>query len=193
MRCRAPDVDAHLAHFEALYAANGDPWHARAGRDEALKRRAIGYALGGTVLARGLEIGCGNGVSTRALARRFLRLAAVDGSAGAVALAKQEIGECSRVCVFQRTLPCVLPRQRFDAIVASEILYYLPRHELDVMLNAGYDALRRGGYFISTHHTRRFGDAECTHATLVEKTRKIFGHERRQLSGFGWRCYLHVR
>jgi cyclopropane fatty-acyl-phospholipid synthase-like methyltransferase len=162
-------------------------------RNEAFKRRTIGYALGGAVLARGLEIGCGNGVSTRALARRFLHLVAVDGSAGAVALAKQEIGPFSRACVLQRTLPCALPRRRFDAIVAAEVLYYLPRRELDAMLKAGYGALRRGGYFISTHHTRRFGDAECTHATLVEKTRKVFGRERRQLNGFGWRCYLHIR
>jgi SAM-dependent methyltransferase len=189
----ASDVDAHLEHFDALYTIDGDPWGASQSREEACKRRTVDYALGPRILANGLEIGCGNGISTRALARRFLRLLAIDGSAHAVALAQRQVAPGQRVGVIQRALPCPLLSARFDAVVASEVLYYLPRLRLQEMLRVAHTALRRGGYFISAHHVRRFGDAECDHTTLVKETRAVFGREWRQLNGYGWRCYVHIK
>lgn len=186
------NIDAHLRHFDALYAVNGDPWRASSSPDEARKRRIVGYALGTQSLGHGLELGCGNGIATRALARRFLRLLAVDGSVEAVTRARQA-APFKHVKVIQSVLPCALPQGRYQAIVASEILYYLPRRTLGAMLKIVHAALCQGGLFVSTHHLRQFEDAECDHATLVRKSRAVFGREQRQLHGFGWRCYLHVK
>lgn len=186
-------VAAHLAHFDLLYALDGDPWRAETHRNEQLKRRCVAYALGSAAMANGLELGCGNGVSTCALARRFLRLVAMDGSSGAVALAVQRMSAFPRVKVVHNVLPCTLPHGRFDAIIASEVLYYLPRSHLSMVLRTTWLALRRGGLFVSTHHLRRFRDAECTHATLLRETRAVFGRERRNVTGRGWRCYTYVR
>jgi SAM-dependent methyltransferase len=186
-------VAGHLAHFDAVYARDPDPWQAAASSYEAHKRKLVGHALGGRFRAQGLEIGCGNGISSCALAPKFLHLLAVDGSSGAVALATARTAAFKNVDVEHRVLPCALAREKFDAIVASEVLYYIPQRKLGETLRALRFALRRGGLFVSTHHRRRFGDAEFDHATLVRETRSVFGHERRQHSGFGWRCYEHVR
>jgi SAM-dependent methyltransferase len=190
---RSCSVEAHVAHFEAVYEQDGDPWKAGSLYDEAHKRRLVGYALGGRIHAQGLEVGCGNGISTCALAPKFLHLMAIDGSEGAVALATARTAAFTNVDVQRRLLPCALPRARFDAIIASEVLYYIPRLKLGAALRAFRTALRRGGLFVSTHHLRRFEDAELDHAALVRDTRSVFGQEQRQLSGFGWRCYEHVR
>lgn len=189
-----PDVSAHLSHFEALYVEQEDPWRAASDRDEAYKRRVVNYALGQRQMARGLEIGCGNGISTRSLALRFLRLVALDGSERAVTLAKRAIDpSLGRVRVEHAALPCPLPPNRFDAVVATEILYYLPRKELTRTLTIAFATLRRGGRFVSTHHLTRFADAECDHATLICSTRAVFGPEIRQISGHRWRCYVHIK
>ena len=187
------DVARHLRHFDSVYAAKSDPWGARTSYDEAHKRRSIKWALGPHPYARGLEIGCGNGISTRALAPRFLNLKALDGSGMAVALARREVAAFTHVKISQAVLPCALPRNGFNAIIASEVLYYLPRGRLAATLRMAHRALRRGGSFVSTHHLRRFNDAECDHASLVKATRAVFGGATRQLAGYGWRCDLYLR
>ena len=99
------DVARHLRHFDALYAAKSDPWGARMSHDEAHKRRVIKSALGPHSYARWLEIGCGNGISTRALAPRFLNLMALDGSGIAVNLARREVAAFTHVKILQAVLP----------------------------------------------------------------------------------------
>ena len=187
------DVARHLRHFDSVYAAKSDPWGARTSHDEAHKRRAIKSALGPHSYARGLEIGCGNGISTRALAPHFLNLMALDGSGMAVVLARQEVAGLTHVKIAHAALPCTLPKNGFDAIIASEVLYYLPRGKLTATLRMAHRALRRGGSFVSTHHLKYFNDAECDHISLVRATRAVFGGETRQLIGYGWRCYLYLR
>lgn len=196
MSCRTDlphDVAGHLRHFDALYAAEADPWGARMSRNEARKRRAVRYALGPQIFSCGLEIGCGNGISTRALAPRFLNLLALDGSGMAVALARREVAPFTHVKITQAAFPCALPKNRFDAIIASEVLYYLSRGKLAATLRVAHRALCKGGRFVSTHHLRRFNDAECDHASLIQATRAVFGCEARQLTGYGWRCYLYLK
>lgn len=184
---------AHLRHFERLFAENADPWCARDAWSEQHKRRTVFRALGAARLGYGLELGCGNGVTAREFAGRFIALLTIDGSPTAVRLARREVQSLGNVEVLQATLPCRLPRQRFDAVIASEILYYLPSPELAATLLGIHQALRPGGRLLSTNHWRRFQDAECSHQRLTEITRTVFGTETRRIAGAGWVCHVFRR
>lgn len=180
----------HVRHFEGLFAADPDPWRTRLSRAEAHKRRTVLAALGTRRLGRGLELGCANGVTTRSLAPRFARLLALDAAAPAVALARAAVADLPHVEVHQALLPCPLPLRAFDAAVASEVLYYLPRPDLLATLRLLRGTLRPGGRLISVNHLERFEDAEVSAAELTALTRRVFGRERRSLDGAGWRCLL---
>lgn len=195
MKSRLSDTDrsAHLQHFDALYARACDPWHARASWNEEFKRRAVNHALGATRLSKGLELGCGNGISSRALAPRFAHLLAIDGSREAVALARREVAPFPNVRVMQTRLPVEVAPGSFDAVVASEVLYYLPLRTLIKTLELAHAGLKVGGRLISTNHLKRFSDAECGHIRLTGLTRAIFGCEARSLRGTGWRCDVYLK
>jgi SAM-dependent methyltransferase len=181
----------HARHFERLFASNDDPWDLRNKRGERHKRETIKRALGPARRGRGVELGCGNGITTRDLAPKFAHLLAVDGSASAIALAKHEVADFSHVEVRQAALPITLERARYHAIVASEVLYYLPADALRMTLREVFKGLRKGGLFVSTNHITHFGDAECTNAELIRLTRSVFGREVRSLAGARWRCDVY--
>jgi len=187
------DRAAHVLHFDALYAQASDPWHARILWSEEFKRRTINHALGAHRLATGLELGCGNGISTRALAPRFAHLLAIDGSQEAVVLARREVASFPNVSVMQASLPVTAKPGSLDAVIASEVLYYLPLRSLIKTLELAYAALKVGGRFVSTNHLKRFGDAECGIARLTAFTRATFGRESRSLLGSGWRCEVFLK
>ena len=186
-------LSEQLSHFEALFSENADPWKVRESIAEQVKRRTVGLLIGFNRLADGLELGCGNGVSTRALAAHFARLIAIDGSPAAVDLTCKEVGTISHVEVRLAALPCQLPALAFDVIVANEILYYMPPREIQKTLKAISAALRPGGRFITANHLRIFHDTQCSNARLIALVRAVFGRERRCIWGPGWRCDLFVQ
>ena len=179
-------LDRHAEHFDRLYADDPDPWDYHVSGAEAFKRRAIVHALGAARRGRGLEIGCGNGASTASLAPRFASLLAVDGSAEAVALARAAAFGFRHVQVERARLPDGFPSGRFDAVVASEVLYYLPRPALDDVLSAVARALKPEGIFVAAHATRRFSDAEVSPAELRRRLIAGFGPPRRTRTGADW-------
>jgi SAM-dependent methyltransferase len=181
----------HARHFETLFAGNDDPWDLRSKRGERHKRDTIRRALGPARLGCGVELGCGNGITTRDLAHKFAHLLAVDGSASAVALAKREVAGLRHVEVRHAALPITLERARYHAVIASEVLYYLPARSLRTTLWEAFDGLRPGGLLISTNHITNFDDAECTNAELNRLTRSLFGGEVRALVGDRWRCDVY--
>ena len=173
-----------LDGFEATFAANPDPWNTFTARDEARKRSAILHALGPGPAGRLLELGCGNGSNSAALARRCLRLDAVDGAPSAVALTRHAIGRATgdnpRVRVRLLALPGRFPLDRYDAIVAAEILYYLSPPDLAATVAEIGHALRPGGRLILAHHHLRFADAATPPATIHDRVRGMlpFGTRR---------------
>ena len=177
----------HARHFERLYARNDDPWDYAASSAEAFKRRAVGQALGAGRRGVGLELGCGPGIATLALAERFAVLVALDGSARAVALALDRTRDLRTVRVLDRRLPDGFPRGAFDAVVASEVLYYLPRPALTRTLQKVRDALRPGGCFVTVNSLAAFSDRECAEEELSRRLRAAFGAPVRRVVGAGWR------
>ena len=177
----------HLAHFDGLYARDADPWDYEGSRAEAHKRAVVLASLGSGPLGRVCEVGCGPGVATAAMAPRCASLLAIDGSAEAVTLAKARTAHLRRVQVRREALPPALPARAFDAVVATEVLYYLPRPVLRATLAAIRQALRPGGRFVSTNSLERFGDAEVSNADLTRAQQAVFGAPTRTRVGAGWR------
>ena len=97
------------AYFEALYAAEQDPWGFATSPYERAKYDHTLAALGGRRFARGLEVGCSIGVLTAALAERCDRLLAVDVAATAVARARERLAAAPGVTVERRSLPEEMP------------------------------------------------------------------------------------
>jgi len=149
-------IDA--AGFEAVYRDNIDPWNYAASPFEAFKRKVLLRACGIPPFGRALELACGTGATSRALAPRCLRLIALDSSPTAIAEARRRevpLGVAYEVGL----LPADMPRGPFDLIVASEILYYLSRPDLVRTLARIEAALAPGGRVVVLHHVGDFADA----------------------------------
>ena len=153
------------AYFEALYAAEQDPWGFATSPYERAKYDRTLAALGGRRFARGLEVGCSIGVLTARLAERCDRLLAVDVAATAVARARERLAAAPGVTVERRSLPEEMPEGPFDLIVASEVLYYWDAALLGRGWRALRDALAPGGSLLAVHwrgpvrHYPQGGDA----------------------------------
>lgn len=175
------------AHFDGLFAADPDPWGYRIRWEEEAKRRAVGGALGSGRRGRVLEIGCGNGESTRHLLHAAHRLDAIDGSATAVALAQRAVAGRPRCSVWRATLPSEFPDARFDAIIATEVLYYLGGRDLCEVLRRMKAALEPSGVLVATACLRPFPDRATGHAELFGQLRASFGQPVRSVCGGAWR------
>lgn len=147
------------AGFEALFRSNIDPWDYAASPFEAYKRGVLLHACGTRIRARGLELACAIGETTRRLAPRCLRLLAVDSSATALAEAASRTRGHRNVTLRQALLPRQMPHGPFDLVVVSEILYYLRPNDLRTLVPRLRAALAPGGRLVILHHLKDFSDA----------------------------------
>ena len=138
-------------YFEALYAANPDPWHFETSPYEDAKYTATVAALGGRRLDSILEVGCSIGVLTSRLAPLTTRLVATDISKRALEAAKTRNSGLSNVSFEERGLPSDLPGGTFDLIVLSEVLYYLDRQDLALAIEAVVARLPERGEALLVH------------------------------------------
>lgn len=143
--------------FEALYRSASDPWETLTSAYEATKRSTLLRACGPRPRARGLELACGIGNNTGALARRCLRLDALDAAPSALAQAARRVAD-RRVTFQEARLPDGLPAGQFDLIVAAEIAYYLDRDDADRLAGELRTRLATGGRMVALHHTVPFHD-----------------------------------
>ncbi len=157
------------AFFDGMYAAADDPWSMRTRWYERRK-----YALTTAVLPRdryadGLEVGCSVGELTAALAPRCDRLTAWDASAAAVERASRRVADLPGVTVERRAVPGnELPA--VDLLVLSEVLYYLDRADLDLLLGQVRAAVRPGGTLLAVHWRHAVAEypqtGDAVHAAL---------------------------
>lgn len=148
-------------HFEALYAADDDPWNVRAAWYEQRKRALLLASLGKARYRSAFEPGCGNGEMSAALAARCDRLLACDGAASAVAAARRRLHGAApdTVRIEQRSLPTHWPAQeRFDLVVISELAYYFDAAVLEDLLEQAQGMLDPGGELVMCHYLHAFGD-----------------------------------
>ena len=118
------------AHFNALYADGGDPWHAKSSPYEADKRRASIGTLAGRSFARVLDVGCGEGILARELLAAGVAEAVV-GFDGEPAIIERAVAQAIPGASFVAgRLPDTLPPGKFDLVVFSEVLYFLDEAKL---------------------------------------------------------------
>ncbi|KQT87429.1 bifunctional PIG-L family deacetylase/class I SAM-dependent methyltransferase [Aurantimonas sp. Leaf443] len=132
------------AHFERLYAGDGDPWHVRSSAYEAGKREATIGILGDLRCERALELGCGEGHLTAALATHARQIVAVDRDAGIVERARRVHGDLAGARFVEAAMPRDLPSGPFDLVVLSEVLYFLDEAALGELAQTLRAAMRPG-------------------------------------------------
>jgi len=147
------------AHFDALYAADEDPWAVRAAWYERRKRALLLACLGKERYRSAFEPGCGNGEMSAALAARCDKLLACDGSLAAVAAARRRLHGIDTVRIEQRSLPAQWPQgECFDMVVISELAYYFEAAVLEDMLARACAMLEQGGELVLCHYLHDFDD-----------------------------------
>jgi len=153
------------AHFEALYAADEDPWSVRAAWYERRKRTVLLASLGKERYRQVFEPGCGNGEMSAALAARCERLLACDGAASAVAAARRRLQDVApdvapeAVRIEQRSLPAQWPGERgYDLVLISELAYYFDAAALEDLLVRAHAMLDAGGELALCHYLHDFDD-----------------------------------
>ena len=124
------------AFFDALYAADPDPWDFASSPYEAAKYAATIAALEGGRFANGLEIGCSIGVLTDRLSQHCDTLLAIDVAEAALEQARARVPD---VAFERREVPEEYPDGAYDLVVVSEVLYYLD----EPALHATFDAIER--------------------------------------------------
>lgn len=141
--------------FEALYAADPDPWGFETRAYERAKYERTLRALGDRRYARGFEAGCSIGVLTAALATRCDALLAVDIAQRAVDAARERLAGAAHVRVERRELPEQWPDGPFDLIVCSEVLYYFDEDTLRGAVRRLRASLAPGGRVVAVHFLPR--------------------------------------
>lgn len=150
---------ATLAHFEDVFLRSADPWQTRVSRAEMAKRDTVLALLGSRRHGRILELGCGNGSNSIALARRTISLDACDGAEMALKRAAALTDNIANVHLYHTTLPARFPSDRYDVVVIAELLYYLNDHCLACVMREIDRTLRPGGLLVLCHHHIQFADA----------------------------------
>lgn len=142
------------AYFDALYSGNADPWGFETSAYEAGK-----YAATMAALSRGrydsvLEIGCSIGVLTAALADRCDALLGIDVAETALEQARVRLTGKPHVKLAHGQFPVVMPevpKDGFDLILLSEVLYYLDRPTLIDAALATLTLARPGADILLVH------------------------------------------
>ena len=143
------DPDGREAgYFDALYAANPDPWGFATDEYEREKYAATLAALPRRRWAYGFEAGCSIGVFTRQLAARCDRLLAVDYAASAVAAARARCADLPNVEVARASIPRDWPAFPVNLVVLSEVLYFLPRADVERSALLARQRLAAGGSIV---------------------------------------------
>jgi SAM-dependent methyltransferase len=139
------------AYFEALYAADPDPWRFETSDYERAKYAATIAALPAPRFAAAFEVGCSIGVLTRALAERCDTLLAVDVVDAALDRARARCADLAHVRFARMVVPDAWPDETFDLIVLSEVLYYLAPADIARVAARVETSLRPGGSALLVH------------------------------------------
>ena len=140
-------------YFTKLYDANPDPWDFATSDYERAKYRTTIAALDGKSYQKGFEVGCSIGVLTLQLAGLVRDLLAVDLSETALRLAEERCRELTNVRLRKMQIPEEWPRDRFDLIVLSEVIYYLAPSDVDRLAERAETSLLPGGDVLLVHWT----------------------------------------
>lgn len=148
------------AYFDSLFDGNDDPWKFKSRWYEQRKRAVTLECLPERRYESAYEPGCANGELSAVLAQRCDRLMVSDGSAKAVALARQRLALLPHVDVRQSWVPAQWPDEAFDLVVISELGYFLSATDLSLLASKTRLSLRVGGSVLACHWRWKSDDCE---------------------------------
>jgi SAM-dependent methyltransferase len=149
----APRPTLKPEHFDALYAADPDPWNFAASPYERAKYTLTLNSMPKPRSQSALEVGCSIGVLTRLLALRCGSLLAVDAAHAPLAQARRRCADLPGVRFEQMFVPEQWPDGVFDLILLSEVVYYLSREDVGRLATSGTRSLAPDGSVILVHWT----------------------------------------
>lgn len=141
------------ARFDKLFASNGDPWDIDTSAYERGKREAAIAALRERRFQRILEVGCAGGALTEFLATRADAILALDVSIRAVELARRRLGRSACVEIVAAEVPSYWPEGKFDAVILSEVLYFLSADEVCTVSRMAHESLTNDGVCLLVNWT----------------------------------------
>ncbi|HSR87504.1 MAG TPA: SAM-dependent methyltransferase [Pontiella sp.] len=150
-----PTFSAQYLH--KFYEKGADPFKFDSNPYESEKYAYSLSLLEQRTYRHALEIGAAEGAFTVLLARICDKVTAVEIAAPAVERARLRLQHVSNVDILQAALPNQVPAGPFDLIVASDVLYYLPKDVLFDSLKRIQERLMPGGYFFALHYMGDFG------------------------------------
>ena len=145
------DATLPPGYFDAIYAADPDPWRFAASEYERLKYAATLTALPRSRYRHALEIGCSIGVFTRALAQRCDAVTALDVARAALDQAQARCRDVPGVAFALMQVPAAWPAGRFDLLVLSEVVYYLDRADVARLARRAAGCLEPGADIVLVH------------------------------------------
>ena len=122
--------------WDSFYSGNRRPWRGVSDIGE------LPFPPGGRVL----EVGCGNGKTAVALAKRGYRVTGMDFSQKAIDICRELILDADFVCASILNIP--FENGSFDGISAFHVLEHLTDEELDRASGELYRVMRNGGYLL---------------------------------------------
>lgn len=155
-------------YFDALYAADADPWRFETSAYEADKYDATLVALPVARYASAVEVGCSIGVLTHRLASRCDALLGVDVAQTALDRAAARCAEQAHVRFARLRMPEEMPEGRFDLIMLSEVLYYFETPTLDRLAARLRTACMPGADLVLVHWLGPTPDYPQTGDSAVE-------------------------
>jgi len=138
-------------YFESVYEQSADPYDYETSSFNHRKYERTIEVLEHRRYSRVLEAGCSIGTFTAMLAPLSDEVLATDISEKAVIAARERLADFPHVRIQQRTLPEETPKGPFDLIVASDILYYMPRDVILATLQRFEEVLAPGGALLAFH------------------------------------------
>ena len=153
---RAEGVEAAVVKvpdFDALYAADPDPFQVRSSFYEQRKIGLVLSCLIKPTYAAAWDPACGVGELAARVADRAKWVLASDASSQAVNLSRRRCSSSKNVEVMQLTLPQRPPddTEPFDLILVSEFVYYLPEQTRRSTLDVLHAASAEGGELVAVH------------------------------------------
>ena len=122
--------------WDSFYSGNRRPWRGVSDIGE------LPFPPGGRVL----EVGCGNGKTAVALAKRGYRVTGMDFSQKAIDICRELILDADFVCASVLNIP--FENGSFDGISAFHVLEHLTDEELDKASEELYRVMKNGGYLL---------------------------------------------
>jgi SAM-dependent methyltransferase len=113
------------AYFEAMYAADSDPWRFRTSAYEAAKYAATVAAIDDRRYRSGLEVGCSIGVLSERIAPLCDAFLGLDIAEAPLVEARARCRDLPQARFARMAVPGDWPEGGYDLILLSEVLYFL--------------------------------------------------------------------